>query len=78
PDIAAHMFTFYFGIVADITPPVALAAFAASGIANSKPIQTGVESTRLSIAAFMAPYIFVYSPQLLLVNTTFFESIWVM
>jgi TRAP transporter 4TM/12TM fusion protein len=78
PEIAAHMFTFYFGIVADITPPVALAAFAASGIANSKPIATGVESTRLSIAAFMAPYIFVISPQLLLINTTFFESVWVM
>jgi TRAP transporter 4TM/12TM fusion protein len=78
PEISAHMFTFYFGIVADITPPVALAAFAASGIANSKPIQTGVESTRLSIAAFMAPYIFVVSPQLLLINTTFFESLWVM
>lgn len=78
PVIAAHMFTFYFGIVADITPPVALAAFAASGIAKSKPIQTGVESTRLSIAAFMAPYIFVVSPALLLINTTFTESLWVM
>ncbi|MFF2530954.1 TRAP transporter permease [Brevibacillus sp. NPDC058079] len=78
PDIAAHMFTFYFGIVADITPPVALAAFAASGIAKSKPIKTGVESTRLSIAAFMAPYIFVVSPSLLLIDTTFLESIWVM
>ncbi|MDC0760932.1 TRAP transporter permease [Brevibacillus sp. AG] len=78
PAIAAHMFTFYFGIVADITPPVALAAFAASGIAKSKPIKTGVESTRLSIAAFMAPYIFVISPALLLINTTLLESIWVM
>jgi len=78
PDIAAHMFTFYFGIVADITPPVALAAFAASGIAKSKPIRTGVESTRLSIAAFMAPYIFVLSPQLLLVDTTWYEALWVM
>jgi len=78
PEIAAHMFTFYFGIVADITPPVALAAFAASGIAKSKPIATGVESTRISIAAFMAPYIFVISPQLLLINTTFMESVWVM
>ncbi|WP_429843088.1 TRAP transporter permease [Brevibacillus sp. FIR094] len=78
PAIAAHMFTFYFGIVADITPPVALAAFAASGIAKSKPIKTGVESTRLSIAAFMAPYIFVVSPALLLINTTLLESIWVM
>ncbi|NGQ96665.1 TRAP transporter permease [Brevibacillus sp. SYP-B805] len=78
PAIAAHMFTFYFGIVADITPPVALAAFSAAGIANSDPIKTGVESTRLSIAAFMAPYIFVYSPQLLLINTTWYESIWIM
>lgn len=78
PEIAAHMFTFYFGIVADITPPVALAAFAASGIAKSRPIQTGVESTRLSIAAFMAPYIFVISPQLLLIDTTFGQSVWVM
>lgn len=78
PVIAAHMFTFYFGIVADITPPVALAAFAASGIAKSKPIKTGIESTRLSIAAFMAPYIFVVSPALLLINTTFTESLWVM
>ncbi|MFJ9501351.1 TRAP transporter permease [Brevibacillus centrosporus] len=78
PEIAAHMFTFYFGIVADITPPVALAAFAAAGIAKSKPIRTGVESTRLSVAAFMAPYIFVVSPALLLIDTTFFESIWVM
>jgi len=78
PEIAAHMFTFYFGIVADITPPVALAAFAASGIAKSKPIATGVESTRISIAAFMAPYIFVISPQLLLINTSFIESVWVM
>ncbi len=78
PDIAAHMFTFYFGIVADITPPVALAAFAAAGIAKSKPIRTGVESTRLSIAAFMAPYIFVLSPQLLLIDTTWYEAIWIM
>ncbi|CAM3282727.1 MULTISPECIES: TRAP transporter permease [Brevibacillus] len=78
PVVAAHMFTFYFGIVADITPPVALAAFAASGIAKSKPMRTGVESTRLAIAAFMAPYIFVVSPALLLIDTTFFGAMWVM
>lgn len=78
PDLAAHMFTFYFGIVADITPPVALAAFAAAGLAKSKPMQTGVQSTKLAIAAFMAPYIFVVSPQLLLIDTTFMESLWVM
>jgi len=78
PEVAAHMFTFYFGIVADITPPVALAAFAAAGIAKSKPMRTGVESTRLAIAAFMAPYIFVVSPALLLIDTTFLGSVWVM
>ncbi|MBO8164590.1 MAG: TRAP transporter permease [Brevibacillus sp.] len=78
PDLSAHMFTFYFGIVADITPPVCLAAFAASGIAKSKPILTGVESTRLSIAAFMAPYIFVLSPALLLIDTTWYGAILVM
>ncbi len=78
PELAAHMFTFYFGIVADITPPVALAAFAAAGIAKSSPVKTGIESTRLSIAAFLAPYIFVLSPELLLINTTWYEAVWVM
>ncbi|MFC4767362.1 TRAP transporter permease [Effusibacillus consociatus] len=77
PALSAHMFTFYFGIVADITPPVALAAFAASGIAKSKPIRTGVESTRLSISAFIIPYMFVLSPALLLVDTTWVEGTWV-
>lgn len=77
PALSAHMFTFYFGVVADITPPVALAAFAASGIAGSKPIRTGVESTRISIAAFLIPYIFVLSPQLLLINTTIGQALWV-
>ncbi|PLR80127.1 C4-dicarboxylate ABC transporter [Bacillus canaveralius] len=69
PLLAAHMFVFYFGIVADITPPVALAAFAASGIGQSDPLKTGVESTRLAIAAFIIPYIFVFSPQMLLIDT---------
>jgi len=77
PALSAHMFTFYFGIVADITPPVALAAFAASGIAGGKPIRTGAEATRLAIAAFIIPYIFVLSPQLLLINTTPFKTIWI-
>jgi TRAP transporter 4TM/12TM fusion protein len=77
PALSAHMFTFYFGVVADITPPVALAAFAASGIAGSRPIRTGVESTRISIAAFLIPYIFVLSPQLLLIDTTWGQALWV-
>ncbi len=70
PVIAAHMFTFYFGIIADVTPPVALAAFAASGIAGSNPMKTGLNASKLAIAAFLIPYIFVVSPALLMVNTT--------
>ncbi|MHC1742197.1 MAG: TRAP transporter permease [Syntrophobacteraceae bacterium] len=70
PVIAAHMFVFYFGIVADITPPVALAAYAASGIAKSDPMKTGFVSTKLAIGAFLVPYIFVYNPAMLLINTT--------
>lgn len=70
PILAAHMFAFYFGIVADVTPPVALAAVAASGVAKSEPMRTGVQASRLAIAAFLIPYIFVYSPELLLINVT--------
>lgn len=68
PVIAAHMFAFYFGIVADLTPPVALAAMAGAGIAKANPLRTGVESTKLAIAAFLVPYFFVYSPTLLLIG----------
>lgn len=75
PMIAAHMFVFYFGIIADVTPPVALAAIAASGIAKSEPIRTGIQASRLAIVAFIIPYIFVYSPVLLLVNVTPFKMI---
>jgi len=71
------MFAFYFGIVADVTPPVALAAFAGSGIARSNAMRTGVNAFKLSIAAFLIPYIFVYSPQLLMIDTTFFEALFV-
>ncbi len=70
PILAAHMFVFYFGIVADITPPVALAAYAGSGIAKSDPMKTGFVSTKLAIGAFLVPYIFVYNPAMLLINTT--------
>lgn len=68
PKIAAHMFVFYFGIVADITPPVALAAFAGAGIAGSSPMKTGFTATRLGIAAYIIPYMFVLNPILVLVN----------
>ena len=66
--IPAHFFVFYFGIVADITPPVALAAYAGSAIAKSDPMKTGVNATKLAIAAFIVPYIFAYSPAMLFVN----------
>src|SRR5690625_899010 len=71
--LAAHMFVFYFGIVADITPPVALAAFAATGISGGNPIRTGVNASKLAIAAFIIPYMFVFQPELLMIDTNFFE-----
>ncbi len=70
PVLAAHMFTFYFGIIADITPPVALAAFAGSAIAKSNPLKTGITASKLAIAAFIIPYIFVLNPAILLIDTT--------
>ena len=69
PVLAAHMFVFYFGIVADITPPVALAAYAGSAIAKSNPLKTGVTATRLAITAFIVPYIFAFSPEMLIVGS---------
>ena len=68
--IAANMFVFYFGIVADITPPVALAAYAGSAIAKSNPMKTALQATRLAIAAFLIPYIFAMNPAMLFIDTT--------
>lgn len=68
--IAVHMFVFYFGIVADITPPVCLAAYAGAGIARANPFKTGIDAVRLAIAAFIIPYIFVADPILLMVDVT--------
>lgn len=70
PKVAAHFFVFYFGIVADITPPVALAAYAGSAIAKSNPMKTGITATKLAIAAFIVPYIFCMNPQMLLIDVT--------
>ena len=70
PQVAAHFFVFYFGIVADITPPVALAAYAGSAIAKAPPMKTAVNATKLAIAAFVVPYIFAMNPAMLFVNTT--------
>ena len=65
--MAAHLFVVYFGVLSVVTPPVALAAFAAAPIAEANPMETGFEATRLSIAGFIIPYLFVYHPDLLLV-----------
>ncbi len=68
--LPAHLFVFYFGIIADLTPPVALAAYAGAAIARANPFKTGVIATRLAIGAFILPYIFVANPQLLLIGAT--------
>ena len=77
PQVAAHFFVFYFGIVADITPPVALAAYAGSAIAKAPPMKTAVNATKLAIAAFIVPYIFAMNPAMLFVNTTALQVIMV-
>jgi TRAP-type uncharacterized transport system fused permease subunit len=73
PIIAVHLFVFYYGIVADDTPPVGLCAYAAAGIAGSDPIKTGWKSFRLDLAAFTLPFMFIYNPKLLMMNTTWGE-----
>ena len=75
PIAAAHFFVFYFGIVADITPPVALAAYAGSAIAKSNPMKTAFTASRLAIAAFIVPYMFCLSPALLMIDTTAVEVV---
>ncbi len=73
--MSAHLFVFYFGIVADITPPVALAAMAGAAIAKGDPFKTGVTATRIAIGAFIVPYIFVLNPAMLMIDTTIVEII---
>ncbi|MDR1873483.1 MAG: TRAP transporter permease [Synergistaceae bacterium] len=75
PRIAAHMFAFYFAMFANLTPPVALAAFAAAGLSGGDPMKTGFASVKLAIAGFIVPYMFIYSPQLLLIDTPFLEGV---
>ena len=70
PQVAAHFFVFYFGIVADITPPVALAAYAGSAIAKAPPMKTAFNASKLAIGAFIVPYIFALNPAMLFVDTT--------
>ncbi len=71
PLIAAHLFVFYFGIIADITPPVCSAVFTGAAIAGSNTLKSGVTATRIAVGAFIIPYMFVLSPQLVLVDATF-------
>ena len=71
PLVAAHFFIFYFGVISSITPPVALAAYGASGISGANPMQTGFTACRLAVTAFIVPYLFVYYPELLLLEGTF-------
>jgi TRAP-type uncharacterized transport system fused permease subunit len=70
PPIAAYMFVFYFGIAADLTPPVALAAYAGAGIAGDDPMKTGFTAFKLALAGFLVPYIYAFNPILLFVDAT--------
>ena len=70
PELSAHLFCFYYAMFANLTPPVALAAFAAAGLSGGSPMKTGWQSVRLALAGFIIPYMFMYNPQLLLENVT--------
>ncbi len=75
PAIAAHFFVFYFGIVADLTPPVALAAYAGAAIAQANPMKTAFTATKLAIGAFIVPYVFALNPAMLFIDTTMWEVV---
>ena len=74
PELAAHLFCFYFAMFANLTPPVALASFAAAGLSGGSPMKTGWQSVRLALAGFIIPYMFMYNPQLLLENVTWLSG----
>ena len=75
PTVAAHFFVFYFGIVADLTPPVALAAYAGAAIAQANPMKTALTSTKLAVGAFIVPYVFALNPAMLFIDTSVGEVI---
>ena len=77
PQLAAHLFIMYFGILADLTPPVALAAYAAAGIARSEPNATGFMAVKLALAGFLIPYIFCYNPGLLMIGASNMEIVFI-
>ena len=76
--LAAHMFAFYFGIIADVTPPVALAALAGAAIAKAKPMRTAVNATKLAIGAFIIPYMFVFNSQMLMIDANAVQLIYIL
>ncbi len=78
PIMAMHLFVFYYGIVADDTPPVGLCAYAAAGIAGADPIKTGWKSFRLDLAAFTLPFMYIYNPKLLMYNTNWMELLYIL
>ena len=75
PALAAHFFVFYFGIVADLTPPVALAAYAGAAIGQANPMKTAFTATKLAIGAFIVPYVFALNPAMLFIDTTVGEVV---
>jgi TRAP transporter 4TM/12TM fusion protein len=77
PLIVSHMFVFYFGIMADLTPPVALAAFAAAPIAKERGLKISMQALRVAIAGFVVPYMAVYSPALMLQTDSFWAVVWI-
>ena len=77
PELAAHLFVFYFAIISFITPPVAMSAYAAAGIADSKIGETGIKAFLLGLSGFIIPFMYVYRPELLIVDTPFLPSLWV-
>ncbi|NWG02365.1 MAG: TRAP transporter permease [Syntrophaceae bacterium] len=77
PVIAIHLFVFYFGILADGTPPVCVAAYAAAGVAGSDPLKTGINAFKLDMRTFLLPFMFITAPQMLLINTNFIEASWI-
>jgi len=73
--LAAHMFVFYFGIMADLTPPVCLAAFTGAGIAGADPTKTGFTATKIALCSYIMPYMFVFNPMILLNHVVWHELI---
>lgn len=76
PVLSAHMFVFYYGIISDLTPPVALGAMAGAGLAGGDPLKTGIQATKLALVSYIVPFFFVLSPVLLGINTTVVGLIW--